>query len=119
MSPEDPGVTSAGILRLAGTSGVRLAVAASSDEGLVLHAEGADRAVAQAAAALGAAIFVRARSVAAACNHGEPGFLRLQCGEGQLLAAAAGATVLIALADAGANAGRIRLELLRAAGELA
>jgi predicted regulator of Ras-like GTPase activity (Roadblock/LC7/MglB family) len=119
VSPDDPRVASAELVRLAGTSGVRLAVAASGDEGLVLHAEGADRAVADAAAALGAAIFARARSVAAACAHGEPGFLRLQCGEGQLLAVAAGSTVLIALANAEANAGRIRLEMLRAAGQLA
>jgi predicted regulator of Ras-like GTPase activity (Roadblock/LC7/MglB family) len=85
----------------------------------VLQTEGADRASAPAAAALGAAMFARGRSVAAACGHGEPRLLRLQCGEGQLLAAAAGSTVLIVLAERGANVGRIRLELLRVAGDLA
>lgn len=119
MSPGDPAATSAGIQRLAAASGVRLAVAASGDEGLVLHTEGADRASAPAAAALGAAMFGRGRSVAASCGHGEPRLLRLQCSEGQLLAAAAGSAVLIVLAERGANAGRIRLELLRIAGELA
>ncbi|CAN5237015.1 hypothetical protein BH23GEM2_BH23GEM2_18800 [soil metagenome] len=107
------------MLRLADTAGVRLAVAASADEGLVLHAEGADRASAAAAAALGAALFARASSVAASCAHGDPRLLRLQCTEGQLLAAAAGSTVLIVVAGAAANAGRIRLELLRAAEALA
>lgn len=115
MNSGDPAAIAGQVSQLSETAGVRLAVAASADEGLVLHAAGADDASAPAAAALGAALFVRARSVAAACSHGEPRLLRLQCTAGQLLASAAGSTVLIAVAGADANAGRIRLELLRAA----
>ena len=45
-------------------------------------------------------------------------FLRVQCAAGQLLAASAGAAIVVLIAAANANTGRIRLELLRAAGEL-
>lgn len=115
MTQENRDHTPDELLRLAATPGVRLAVAASDTEGLVLHAEGADYRTRPAAAALGAALFARARSAAAVCGQGAPRLLRLQCVEGQLMAAAAGSMVLIVVADAGTNAGRIRLELLRAA----
>lgn len=104
--------------RLSRTPGVSLAVATQGNDGLVLHTAGNDLARAPAAAALGAALFVRARAAAAAQDHGEVRFLRLQCGTGQLLAASVAATIVVVIADADANAGRIRLELLRAAGEL-
>jgi predicted regulator of Ras-like GTPase activity (Roadblock/LC7/MglB family) len=119
VTPGDTDTTPEELTRIAGSAGVHLALAASVGDGLVLHVAGeaADRAA--AAAALGAALFARARSAAAACGHGEPRLLRLQCSGGQLLATAAGPTVLIAVAEPAANTGRIRLELLRAAEALA
>lgn len=104
--------------RVSRTAGVRLAVATQGSDGLVLHAAGNDPARAPAAAALGAALFVRARAAAAAHDQGELRFLRLQCAAGQLLAASVAAAIVVVIADADANAGRIRLELLRAAREL-
>ena len=104
--------------RMAHIAGVSVAVATQGTDGLVLHAAGNDPARAPAAAALGAALFVRARAAAAAQDRGEVGFLRLQCTAGQLLAVPVGVAIVVLITDAAANAGRIRLELLRAAREL-
>jgi len=119
MTSPESGALPAELLRVSRTAGVSLAVATQGSDGLVLHAEGDDLTRAPAAAALGAALFVRAGAVAGAQGHGNPRLLRLQGGEGQLLAASAGDVIMVVVAGSEANAGRIRLELLRAAGALA
>lgn len=115
MTPLESDAISGELARVSRTAGVSLAVATQGSDGLVLHAEGNDLARAPAAAALGAALFVRAAAAAAAQGHGEVRLLRLQCVEGQLLATSAAGVVIVVVAGIEANAGRIRLELLRAA----
>ncbi|HEX6250538.1 MAG TPA: roadblock/LC7 domain-containing protein [Gemmatimonadaceae bacterium] len=117
MTALESGALYAELERLSRAAGVRVAVATQENDGLVLHAAGSDPARAPAAAALGAALFARARAAAAAQDHGDVQFLRVQCAAGQLLAASAGGAIVVLIAAADSNAGRIRLELLRAAGE--
>ena len=118
MTALESGALYAELERLSRAGGVSVAVATQENDGLVLHAAGSEPARAPAAAALGAALFARARAAAATQEHGDVRFLRVHCAAGQLLAASAGAAIVVLIAAANANIGRIRLELLRAAGEL-
>ena len=104
------------VVRLAARGGVRLALVAGERDGLVVHVAGRDAGGADAAAALFASLYRRARAAAAAYGHGAPRMLRLQSAEGEVLAAAAGELVYVVVAEGGANLGRLRLDLLAAAG---
>lgn len=105
---------SAELGRLAAIPGVRLAVAAALNEGLVVQAAGEEARGADAVAALFAALFRKTAAVAEQVGLGEPVIVRVQRGSEQVLAAAAGGMVLSTVLGADANPGRVRLELLRA-----
>jgi predicted regulator of Ras-like GTPase activity (Roadblock/LC7/MglB family) len=113
------GIVAERIEELGACPGVRLAVAASASDGLVIHASGEDRAHAAAAAALFAASFARAGAVSALTRRGDAHVTRVRARGAQILTAAAGSLVLIAVARRDANAGRVRLELRRAVEALA
>jgi predicted regulator of Ras-like GTPase activity (Roadblock/LC7/MglB family) len=101
-------------------AGVRSALLASLDDGLVIAdsaLEGQDTA---AAAALAARLVQRLRALTAALRHPPLTLVLLQASGGQLFAAAGGeGLVLIAVTDNDANIGEVRLALLDAAGRLA
>jgi predicted regulator of Ras-like GTPase activity (Roadblock/LC7/MglB family) len=102
--------------RIAALTGVRVVVASGMHEGLVVHAAGEDARDAEAAAALFSSVFRRAAAVALHAGRGEPRLIRVQSGGDEVLAVGAGSMVLTVVARRGANVGRVRLELLRAAG---
>jgi predicted regulator of Ras-like GTPase activity (Roadblock/LC7/MglB family) len=104
------------VARLASGVNVRLALAAGERDGLVVHAAGRDAAAADAAAALFASLYRRARAGAAAHGHGAPRLLRLQSQDGEVLAAGNGELVFVVVAERAANVGRLRLDLLTAVG---
>lgn len=104
------------VARLSARADVRLALVAGERDGLVVHAAGRDAGAASAAAALFASVYRRARAAAAAHGHGTPQLLRLQSPDGEVLAAGTGELVFVVVADRGANLGRLRLDLLAAAG---
>jgi predicted regulator of Ras-like GTPase activity (Roadblock/LC7/MglB family) len=69
-------------------------------------------------AALAASLYRKARLSARAAHLGAVSFMQLEAPNGRVCAAGAGPLVLIVVAHATANVGLIRVELLRAVGEL-
>lgn len=109
-----PETVSGFIERMAHAPHVRLALAVSQRDGLVVHSAGQDVKDAATVAALFASLYRRAAAVARANNGGETQFVRFEASGGDVLASAAGALVLVVIVRMGANLGRMRLELLRA-----
>ena len=70
-------------------------------------------------AALAAALHRKARLSAAAAGLGRVSFLQLEAPAGRLCASSVGDLVLVVIAAAAANVGMVRVELLRAARQLA
>jgi predicted regulator of Ras-like GTPase activity (Roadblock/LC7/MglB family) len=117
--PEQSDALRGEMARLEAAAGVRLVVAASARDGLVVHAVGGDIARAPAVAALFAALFRRARTAAEAHGHGQTRVVRVRSETAHVLAAERGEEVLVVVADNAANVGRLRLELLRTVGSVA
>jgi predicted regulator of Ras-like GTPase activity (Roadblock/LC7/MglB family) len=93
---------------------VRLALAVSQRDGLVVHSAGEEVKEAATVAALFASLYRRAAAVARAQNGGETRFIRFEASGGDVLASAVGTLLLVVIVRMGANLGRMRLELLRA-----
>lgn len=98
--------------------GVRAALVASEQDGIVVDSslqigQSGDR-----VAALAASLYRKARLSARAANLGAVSFMQLEAPLGRLYAVGAGSLVLIVVAHASANVGLIRVEMLRAATEL-
>jgi predicted regulator of Ras-like GTPase activity (Roadblock/LC7/MglB family) len=100
--------------------GVRGAMVVSAEEGLVVaetSMEGIDGA---AVAALTAGVVARLTRATEAAGRTPPAFVHLQAEGGALLAVPAGADLLVvAVTDPEVNVGLVRLELRRAAEQLA
>jgi predicted regulator of Ras-like GTPase activity (Roadblock/LC7/MglB family) len=98
--------------------GVRAALLASEQDGIVIDSslqigQSGDR-----VAALAASLYRKARLSARAAHLGAVSFMQLEAPNGRVCAAGAGSLVLIVIAHATANVGLIRVEMLRAAAEL-
>lgn len=98
--------------------GVRAALVVSEQDGIVVDSnlqigQSGDR-----MAALAASLYRKARLSARAAGMGAVSFMQLEAPNGRICAAGSGELVLIVVADPVVNVGLVRVELLRAAGEL-
>ncbi len=98
--------------------GVTAALVVSEQDGIVVDSnlqigQSGDR-----MAALAASLYRKARLSARAAGMGAVSFLQLEAPNGRICAAGSGELVLIVVADPVVNVGLVRVELLRAAGEL-
>jgi predicted regulator of Ras-like GTPase activity (Roadblock/LC7/MglB family) len=100
--------------------GVRVALLASLDDGLVVAEASLEDADTSAAAALAARLVQRLRALTDAVAHPPLALVLVTASEGQLFAAPGGdGLVLIAVTRPDVNIGALRLALLDAAGRLA
>lgn len=98
--------------------GVRAAVLASQEDGLVVAAALRDGEDGETLAALAAALAHRLRRAGESAGTGRARFLHVRAEHGMLCASPAGPDLLVlALADATANLGLVRLALLQAVEE--
>ena len=99
--------------------GVTAALVVNERDGIVVDAnlqvgQSGDR-----VAALAASLFRKARLSARAAGMGAVSFMQLEAPSGRICAAGSGELVLVVVAASAVNVGLVRVELLRAAGELA
>jgi predicted regulator of Ras-like GTPase activity (Roadblock/LC7/MglB family) len=99
--------------------GVTAALVVSERDGIVVDSnlqigQSGDR-----VAALAASLFRKARLSARAAGMGAVSFMQLEAPKGRLCAAGSGELVIVVVAASAVNVGLVRVELLRAAGELA
>jgi predicted regulator of Ras-like GTPase activity (Roadblock/LC7/MglB family) len=99
--------------------GVSAALVVSESDGIVIDSnlqigQDGDR-----VAALAASLYRKARLSARAAGMGAVSFMQLEAPAGRLCAVGAGGLVLVVVAEASVNVGLVRVELLRAVGELA
>jgi predicted regulator of Ras-like GTPase activity (Roadblock/LC7/MglB family) len=105
--------------RVTRVPGVRGALVIAATDGLVVAEQLMDGVDGQAAAALTGSLVGRLVRTAAAAGRRTPEFVQLRAERGQILAAPAGADlVLVAVAGPDANVGLARLEMLDAASRL-
>lgn len=100
--------------QLTSQRGVRASLIVSEGDGLVVDAtlrvgEDGDR-----VAALVASVYRKARRSSRAARLGGVSFLQLEAERGRICAAGRGDLVVVVLADAGANVGLMRVQLLKA-----
>ena len=98
--------------------GVTAALVVSEQDGIVVDSnlqigQSGDR-----VAALAASLYRKARLSARAAGMGAVSFMQLEAPNGRICAAGSGELVLVVVAAAAVNVGLVRVELLRAAGEL-
>ncbi len=109
-------LTPAALDRLTGIAGVRGAMLASRDDGIVVAESIREDVESAALAALASSLARKLETAAMTARGGSAGFLHLQATGGALLLAPAGAgLLLIVIADKGVNVGRARLEMARVA----
>jgi predicted regulator of Ras-like GTPase activity (Roadblock/LC7/MglB family) len=100
--------------------GLRGAVLVSASDGLVVAERLMEGVDGRAVAALAASLVARLRRAVEAAGRQAPSFVQLAAEQGSVLAAPAGAELLlVAVAGPDANVGLARLELLAAARSLA
>lgn len=103
---------------LTGIPGVRGAMLANRDDGIVVSEALMEDVDSGALAALASSLARRLDTAAVTAQGGAAGFLHLQATNGALFVAPAGAELLlIVIADKGVNVGRARLEMTRVAEE--
>lgn len=100
--------------QLTAQRGVRGSLIVSEQDGLIVDAnlrvgEDGDR-----VAALVASMYRKARRSSRSAHLGTVSFLQLEADRGRICASGRGDLVVVALADAGANVGLIRVQLLKA-----
>jgi predicted regulator of Ras-like GTPase activity (Roadblock/LC7/MglB family) len=96
--------------------GVRGAMIATGDDGIVVAEAVMEDVDGAALAALASSLTRRLEGAAAAASGGRPGFLHLQATGGALLVCPAGhGLLLVVIAERGVNVGRARLEMARVA----
>lgn len=96
--------------------GVRGAMIATGDDGIVVAEAVMEDVDGGALAALASSLSHRLEAAAAAAGGGRPGFLHLQATAGALLVCPAGpGLLLVVIAERGVNVGRARLEMARVA----
>lgn len=98
--------------------GVSAALVVSERDGIVVDSnlqigQSGDR-----VAALAASLYRKARLSADAAGMGAVSFMQLEAPNGRLCAVGAGELVLVAFAATAVNVGLVRVELLRASGQL-
>jgi predicted regulator of Ras-like GTPase activity (Roadblock/LC7/MglB family) len=98
--------------------GVRASLVVSESDGLVVDANLRFGEEGERIAALAASVYRKARRSASAARLGAVTFLQLDAESGRICAIGRGDLVLVVLADAAANVGLIRVELLKALGSL-
>jgi predicted regulator of Ras-like GTPase activity (Roadblock/LC7/MglB family) len=99
--------------------GVTAALVVSERDGIIVDSnlhigQSGDR-----VAALAASLYRKARLSASAAGMGAVSFMQLEAPNGRLCAAGSGELVLVVVAASAVNVGLVRVELLRAAAELA
>ncbi|MEP7326626.1 MAG: roadblock/LC7 domain-containing protein [Gemmatimonadota bacterium] len=96
--------------------GVRGAMIATGDDGIVVAEAIMEDVDGGALAALASSLSRRLEAAATAAGGGQPGFLHLQASGGALLVCPAGhGLLLVVIAERGVNVGRARLEMARVA----
>lgn len=101
---------------LTGIPGVRGAMLANREEGIVVAESVMENVDGGALAALASSLARRLETATQAARGGTVGFLHLQASNGALFVAPAGPELLlIVIADKGVNVGRARLEMARVA----
>ena len=100
------------VARLERHRGVSGVMVVGLDDGMVIAADAAAGAGTDAAAALASSLFRRTRICAEEARVGRPRFVLLEAERGQLCAAGNDDVVIVTIASAGANLGRLRLEML-------
>jgi predicted regulator of Ras-like GTPase activity (Roadblock/LC7/MglB family) len=98
--------------------GVSAALVVSEQDGIVVDSnlqigQSGDR-----VAALAASLYRKARLSARAAGMGAVSFMQLEAPQGRLCAVGGGELVLVVVAEPAVNVGLVRVELLRAVGEL-
>lgn len=99
------------VARLQRHPGVAGAMLVGIDDGMVIAGDAGPGRDSDTAAALAASLFRRARGAADEAGLGESTFVRLEAERGHLCATAHGDVVVVALASAGINLGKLRLEM--------
>lgn len=99
--------------------GVTAALVVSEQDGIVVDSNLQIGQSGERVAALAAFLYRKARLSARAAGLGSATFMQLEAPKGRLCAAGAGDLVIVVVAASAVNVGLIRVELLRAAGELA
>ena len=94
--------------------GVRAALVASEQDGIVIDANLQIGQQGDRVAALAASLYRKARMSSTAAGLGAVSFLQLEAPQGRVCAAGAGEMVLVVVAAASVNIGLIRVEMLRA-----
>lgn len=105
------------LVRLPGIQGAMLV---SRRDGIVIAEAVMEDVRGAALAALAASLLARLEAAARAAEGGDPAFLHLQAAGGAVFVMPAGEEILIvAIGERDANAGRVRLEMARAAERVA
>lgn len=105
---------------LTGIHGVRGAMLATGDDGIVVAESVMEDVDGGALAALAASLARRLEAASAAARGGRSGFLHLQATGGALLVSPVGKDLLlVVIAERGVNVGRARLEMARVSETLA
>lgn len=99
--------------------GVTAALVVSEQDGIVIDSALQIGQQGDRVAALAASLYRKARLSAQAAGMGAVSFMQLEAPNGRLLAAGAGELVLVVVAASAVNVGLVRVELLRAAVQLA
>ncbi|HEY5441000.1 MAG TPA: roadblock/LC7 domain-containing protein [Gemmatimonadaceae bacterium] len=99
--------------------GVTAALVVSEQDGIVIDSNLQIGQQGDRVAALAASLYRKARLSAQAAGMGAVSFLQLEAPNGRLCAVGAGELVLVVVAASAVNVGLVRVELLRAAIELA
>ena len=95
--------------------GVRAALVASEQDGIVLDANLQIGQQGDRVAALAASLYRKARLASTAAGLGTVSFLQLEAPNGRVCVAGAGDLVLVIVAAATVNVGLVRVEMMRAA----
>jgi predicted regulator of Ras-like GTPase activity (Roadblock/LC7/MglB family) len=99
--------------------GVRASLIVSATDGIAIDSSLQFGQDGSAVAALAASLYRKARKASVAAGFGGTGFLQLEAEQGRLCLLGGDELVLAVVADADANVGLIRVEMLRAAEALA
>ena len=105
--------------QLARRRGVAGCMVVDAHDDIVVDAAVREGVQASTVAAIGAALYRRARHAAGAAGLGQVGLLRLEAERGHVFAVGRGDLVLVAVADVGVNIGLVRTEMLKAVEVLA
>jgi len=103
------------VARLQRHQGVIGIMLVGAEDGMVIAGDAGQGRDSDTAAALAASLFRRTRVASADAGLGEATFVRLEADRGHICATARGDVVIVAVASAGINLGRLRLEMLGAA----